>query len=334
MGGMIFAPQVLADSLAETAGYKSGLALSLVELCEHLPENREMIQASELGAVRIRSEEYDEIFYRLLHRIGHTSEQYDGDSTGIGLYHRYKDEHLAEYEGVIDIFLKVMPEVMRAAQKEGTKLLDPRPFLLACKGKYGQVGFEIALGKVNAMIRSQNLSPHTGHRYVEWSAPRELAELFAGGGIAPQVGRFIDQRFIDYLSNNDDALSQMHWRKFEELTAEYFHRDGYRVELGPGSNDDGVDVRVWRPGNDDSPHIIVQCKRQRAKVEKVIVKGLYADIEFEGADFGLIVTSSELSPGARSVVTARGYPIEEVNRGGLKQWLDQLRTPGTGIVRI
>lgn len=334
MGGMIFAPEVLADSLVETAGYKAGLALSLVELCEHLPEDRELIQASEQGFVRIRSEEYDEIFYRLLHRIGHTAEQYDGDSTGIGLYLRYKDKHLAEYEGVLQIFLQVMPEVMREAQLAGTKVLDPRPFILACKEKYGRVGFEIAFGKVQAMIRSQNLSPHSGHRYVEWGERRDLADLFAGGTAAPEVGRFIDQRYIDYLSNNEGALSDMHWRKFEELTAEYFHRDGYRVELGPGSNDDGVDVRVWRPGSDDNPHIIVQCKRQKAKVEKVVVKGLHSDVDFEGAVFGLIVTSSELSPGARSVVSARGYPIEEVNRDGLRHWLEQLRTPGTGIVRI
>lgn len=334
MGAMVFAPEVLADSLAETAGYKAGLALSLAELCKHLPEDCELIQASEQGFVRIRSEEYDDIFYRLLHRIGHSAEQYDGDSTGIGLYHRYKDHHLAEYQGVLEIFIKVIPEAMRAAQHAGTKLLDPRPFVLACKEKYGQVGFEIALGKIQAMIKSQNLSPHSGHRYVDWVAPRKLAELFSGGSGAPEVGRFIDQRYIDYLSNNEVALSEMHWRKFEELTAEYFHRDGYRVELGPGSNDDGVDVRVWTPGNDDNPHIIVQCKRQKAKVEKVVVKGLHSDVEFEGADFGLIVTSSELSPGARSIATARGYRIGEVNRDSLRQWLEQLRTPGTGIVRI
>lgn len=334
MGGMIFYPSVLADNLSETAGYKAGLALSLSDLCSHLPEDRELILASEQGAVRVRSEDYDEIFYRLLHRIGYTVEQYDGDTTGVGLYHKYKEHHLAEYEGVLEIFLQIMPGIMQEAQQTGSKLLDPRPFVMACKRKYGWLGFEIAMGKVQAMISAQNLSPHSSHRYYEWGTRKELAELFAGTSEGPEVGRYIDQRFIDYLSQNDSALSMMHWRKFEELTAEYFHREGYRVELGPGSNDDGVDVRVWDPADDSKPNIIVQCKRQKAKVEKVVVKGLHADVEHEGAAYGLIVTTSELSPGARGVVAARGYPIEEVDRKGLRAWLTRLRTPGTGIVRI
>jgi restriction system protein len=85
---------------------------------------------------------------------------------------------------------------------------------------------------------------------------------------------------------------------------------------------------------EESPHILVQCKRQKAKVEKVVVKGLHADVSYESADYGLIVTTSELSPGARATIEARGYPIQEVDRSGLEKWLQTLRTPGTGIVRV
>ncbi len=131
-------------------------------------------------------------------------------------------------------------------------------------------------------------------------------------------------------------MPEMHWRKFEELAAEFFHREGYHVELGPGSNDDGVDVRIWQRNSEptDKPLCLVQCKRQKAKVNRVIVKGLYADVQYEGAEYGVIVTTSELSPAARSTVAARGYPIQEVEREGLKKWLSVLRTPGTGIVRL
>jgi restriction system protein len=129
----------------------------------------------------------------------------------------------------------------------------------------------------------------------------------------------------------------MHWRKFEELTAEYFKREGFNVELGPGSNDDGIDVRVWTPTQDmasDPPHMIIQCKRQKDKVEKVVVKGLYADVQFQNAECGLIVTTSELSPGAKKVISIRGYPIEEINNAGLRKWLTALQVPGSGIVRV
>lgn len=334
MGGMIFAPQVLADNLSETAGYKSGLALSLEELCAHLDEDREMIIASEQGYVRLRSEDYDELFYRLLHRIGHTQEQFNGDFTGVGLYHKYKDTHAEVYNGVLGLFVEIMPKMMEVTKREGTKTIDPRPVLEASRDKFGRVGLEIAMEKLQAIIKGQRLSPNSHLRYVEWKTRVSLEELFNGGNTPPEVGQFLDQRFIDYLQGNETKLPEMHWRKFEELTAEYFHREGYRVELGPGTNDDGVDVRVWKPDEDERPHLIVQCKRQKAKVEKVIVKGLYTDLDHEGATYGLVVTTSELSPGARTVISTRGYPIEEVNREGLTQWLQKLRTPGTGVVRI
>ena len=109
------------------------------------------------------------------------------------------------------------------------------------------------------------------------------------------------------------------------------------VELGPGRNDDGVDVRVWKDDqahSTDSPHFIIQCKRQKRKIEKIVVKGLYADVHFQKADYGLIVTSSELSPGAKDTISVRGYPIREVDGKAIRDWLDVLQKPGTGIVRV
>lgn len=50
-------------------------------------------------------------------------------------------------------------------------------------------------------------------------------------------GTFIDQRYLNNLSINTDKLDLMHWRQFEALTAEYFERKGYRVDIGSGRND-------------------------------------------------------------------------------------------------
>lgn len=74
-------------------------------------------------------------------------------------------------------------------------------------------------------------------------------------------------------------------------------------------------------------------ERQKAKVDKVIIKGLFADVHFEEAEYGVLVTTSELSPGARATIGARGYPIQAVERDGVMKWLQKLRTPGSGIVR-
>lgn len=338
MGAIIFDPQTLTDTLSETAGYKSGLALSVEEMCDHLSgsEFPDILRASEEHTVRLRSEEYAGLFYKLLHRIGYTAEEYDGDITGARLYHKYKDTALEQWTGVTDLFIKLWPKLVEATIAAGSKSLDPRPFIQAAFDKYGRVGLDMAMERLDVLDRGLHLNPHGGLRYVEWKNEVALASLFAGTNQAPQVGRFIDQRYIDYLSVNSDRLSDMHWRKFEELTGEFFHREGYQVELGPGSNDDGVDVRIWRPEQmvEESPHLLIQCKRQKAKVEKVVVKGLHADVSHESADYGLIVTTSELSPGARATIEARGYSIQEVDRSGLGKWLQVLRTPGTGIVRV
>lgn len=338
MGSVIFSPEVLADSLSETAGYKAGLALSVDELCDHLSDTEysDTIRASETQTVRLRAEEYETLFYKLLHRIGYTEDEYDGDITGVFLFHKYKDSALKEYQGVMDVFLEMWPLLAKEAVANGTKSIDPRPFIKACYEKFGHVGLGIAMEKVEALARGFNLSPHTGFRYTEWQNPLHLSSLFKRTPEEPEAGKYIDQRFIDYLSSNPQKLSEMHWRKFEELTAEFFFREGFQVQLGPGSNDDGVDVRIWMPAQSvsDKPHCLVQCKRQKSKVEKVIVKGLHADVTFEGAEYGLIVTTSELSPGSQKTIRARGYPIDEINRDGLNSWLTKLRTPGTGIVRV
>jgi restriction system protein len=181
------------------------------------------------------------------------------------------------------------------------------------------------------------LNPHGVLRYTEWTNVEKLDTLFSGGSNDPEYGQFIDQRFINYLYANPEKLGSIHWRKFEELTAEYFERNGFTVELGPGRNDDGVDVRIWKSNQEketESACCIIQCKREKKKIEKVVIKGLYADIEFEGAERGLLVTTAELSPGAKKTINARGYPIGEVNRVELHRWLQELHIPGTGIVRV
>ena len=340
MGGMLFDPETLVDSLSETAGYKAGLALSVEAMCDHLSDTRyaDLLRESEMHIVRIRSEDYEDLFFKLLHRIGYTTEEFNGDYTGISLVHKYRGtEKELIHARVTELLIEYWPRLIEEANKSGGRTIDPSPYLKACAQEFGKIGAEIAWERLEIINKGINLNPHASVRYTEWNSVEHLDSLFLGGGNKPEVGTFIDQRFINYLFANPDKLGEMHWRKFEELTAEYFNKAGYSVMLGPGQNDDGVDVRIWKEDQDqdaDAPLCIIQCKRQKQKVEKVIVKGLYSDIQFEKAQCGLLVTTSELSPGARKTIRVRGYPIEEVNRTQLKKWLTELHIPGAGIVRV
>ncbi|EFD66088.1 conserved hypothetical protein [Streptomyces lividans TK24] len=169
---------------------------------------------------------------------------------------------------------------------------------------------------------------------VVWRDSLALAELFDSESTTATYGKFFDQRFIDYLAANFDQIGEINWRKFEALTAEYFDRQGYEVELGAGRNDNGVDLRIWESGtrgDDSAPTIIVQCKREKQKIQKVVVKALAADVRWEGAEQGLLVATADWLLGAREVVKTRSYPVSEVNRTALKEWLIGMRTSGSGL---
>jgi restriction system protein len=338
MGGIIFKKGELADTLAETAGYKAGLALSFKDLHDHLSDADypTLLRASEKRWIRLRSEEYEALFHKLLHRIGYTETEFDGDYAGIGVYHRYKRTALREYMKVYSLLTKRLEEWVHDKARPRGSSLDTADFLQTCAKRWGRTGLDIGYELLRNLSMALLTSPYSQQRFVEWRDPVRLEWLFGGSKATPEKGRFIDQRFIDYLSVNESRLAEIHWRKLEQFVAEFFENAGCRVDLGPGRGDDGVDVRVWRPASDASiqPLCLVQCKRQRAKVGKVTVKGLHADVQFEKARFGVVVTTSELSPGARTTIVARGYPIVEVNQPALRRWLKALRTPGTGIIRV
>ena len=79
--------------------------------------------------------------------------------------------------------------------------------------------------------------------------PVALTSLFESERL-PVGSDFFDQRFVNYLSGRPELLKEVNWRQFEGLTAEWLARNGYKVELGPGRGDGGVDVRAWNAGAD------------------------------------------------------------------------------------
>jgi restriction system protein len=207
--------------------------------------------------------------------------------------------------------------------------MDISPILVRVAKEFGVPGLNVYEKFVALLHDHIHGSIFSQFRRSEWSNIEELANLFHDESLAPAHGVFLDQRFIDYLERNDGALDAMQWRKFEGLAGEYFAREGYRVDMGSGRADGGVDLRVWRDSQagDIAPTILVQCKRQKAKVPQVIVKALYADVLNEKAESGLIVTTSTLEPGAETVRVTRGYPIRAADRSTLRTWLEDLRTP-------
>lgn len=337
VGSITFEKGHFADHLHELIGYKSGIAASVEHMCDLLSGTGydDNISNSETYGLRIRSEEYESLYYELLHKVGVTEKPFNGMFEVLQISREIEKAGGMEFAIAIqDIYQKHIGLEMERALLEGKKSLDPSSMMKEAAERFGKPGLDAITQLIYAYADLSNHSPHTALRFHQWNNVLNIDDLFKEYQPVVSEGTFLDQRFLDYLSVNADKIGEIHWRKFEELTAECFSKFGYSVDLGPGSNDDGVDVRVWNDDKRGAPKYIIQCKRTKSKIEKVTIKGLYADIVHEGSELGILVTSSEFSIGARKTISARRYPIEEVNGGKIKTWLSKLRTPGSGIVRL
>lgn len=335
--GSIWTPtNEFAAFFGEQVGLKSGLALTRDELISHIGESDPIASAISSVSddiVRLRADEVEDAFHRVLFRLG----RLDGEFVGHGptlLHFKYHAD--AEKSSYLQQVLALLGDLhFNGGKKSLSDGFDKEYFFEKVSSGLPSGATPIAAELISLIELSERASPWRWYpdRQVAWKDTVDLEDLFSSESLDATHGTFFDQRFIDYLSANFDRIDSINWRKFEGLAAEFFVRSGYAVNVGPGRNDGGVDVRAWKPGSTptDPLLILIQCKRQKEKVGKTVVKALWADVVDENAASGLVVTSSALAPGADTVRRARSYPIDVADRAILKNWLSQLKTPGTGI---
>jgi restriction system protein len=297
----------LIPSISEIVGYKSGLALTRQELLDSIAgeDTARLVSESDCTLVTLRGEEFWGILIDILYHIGNiASPNYEWPTDELFRKYRRDSRRRKIARQVVNLFIDFMSSPSER-QKSGP--VDTARFLVLVAETHGVAGVRIAFEFLRIVRNFLHLDPSTRFRNVDWKDTAQLSDLFKSESLTTQYGEFFDQRYVNYLSANFDAVDKINWRKFEGLTGEFFARHGFNVNLGPGRNDGSIDVRVWRQGADGStpPAILVQCKREKRKVNKVVVKALYADIINERAESGLIVTSTALSPGAEKVCRAR-----------------------------
>ena len=326
MGTIRFRRAAFLGCVSETVGYKSGLTLTRQDLISHAEEDdRDLFEGPDDDELPIWSEEFEELITGFLYAVGNIRSPHVLHPV-VAIFKRFKRDR--EARELVSPVLDLIPETVVPVPD---KPVDLGPFVSAALDKYGPVGFKIAMEYVKAIELFIHVNPWSAFRQRNWKDAAELKDLFESESLQTQYGRFLDQRYIDYLAQNIDLIGEINWRKFEGLTAEFFGREGYHVELGPGRNDDGIDVRLWRDTNDGPPTLLVQSKRQQDKIDKMVVKSLFADVEHYKAGSGLIVTTSSFSRGARQVCVARNYPIREANRDTVSKWIKGMRTPNSGV---
>lgn len=335
MGAIWFRGREFITALSERVGFKTGLAVDEERLRALVHEigYGDFWPEEDDSVLRIRAEEFEELFAGLLYRLGAGPPQrVIAPIFQVRQYVSGDPEREAAFETLSPRFLEFMKEAI-ANGTPGTSI-DPSGFIEESAASHGEAGREVAALLVVSVNEKLVQSPFNSIRRVEWKDIRELDELFASERLASPHGEYFDQRFVNFLAENFDEIDQINWRQFEGLAAEFFGRLGFSVRLGPGRGDDGVDIRLWpsdAAAEELPAAILVQCKRERRKISKTVVKALWADVQAEDAKSGLVVTTSALSPGAQEVRTARGYDIGEADRDTLRQWVEEMRTPGTGV---
>lgn len=331
MAGIWVTGGQLVGIMAELIGTKLGLAVTSEDLAKAVRE-RDLsdLWPDEYDALyRYRSEGLEHLALVLLDAFGDPEADHVRRSP---LITRLMITEFGDDPEVWEVFDKTLERLRLLTDTPIGKVIDPRPLLDGIADEHGPRGGLLAarlLQEINARVFT---SPWTTVTRQDFDSVIPLRDLFASEELPIALGMFFDQRFIDFLHANLDEVGAMHWRQFEGLVAERLHRSGLHVELGPGRNDEGVDIRAWdsEPRSGGPALLLVQCKRTSAKVDRVVVKALAADVMYEGAARGLVATTSAWSPGARATVQARGYPVDEANRDTIRNWLHAMRTIGSG----
>ncbi|MCC9307471.1 restriction endonuclease [Kitasatospora sp. RB6PN24] len=98
--------------------------------------------------------------------------------------------------------------------------------------------------------------------------------------------------------DEDPDLHEMDPIEFEHLIAELFRARGLRAQTTTRSGDEGVDVLAEDPDPVTGGRIVIQVKRYRHTVPPAAVRDLDATMRRNGANRGILVTTSGFGPGS------------------------------------
>ena len=139
------------------------------------------------------------------------------------------------------------------------------------------------------------------------------------------VGRRWRRRPPRVRNRRDDALANLDPYEFERVVAEYYRREGYKVEHcgGSGRFDGGIDLKMHR----DSEYVIVQCKRENAyQVTHNVGHELLGVLLTEKADRAIVVNTGEFTPYAIETAT-REPRLELIDGDRLREMLPEYAQP-------
>jgi len=157
------------------------------------------------------------------------------------------------------------------------------------------------------------------------------ARLHSLAAVAPLLAmsredrRFVQSREVVATIEEGDNLAAMDWEDFEHLIRELFEQEfaasGSEVKVTQASRDGGVDAVIFDPDPLHGGKTVIQAKRYTNTVGVSAVRDLYGTMMNEGANKGILVTTSDYGPDAYEF--AKGKPMVLLTGGNLLHLLAQ-----------
>lgn len=194
---------------------------------------------------------------------------------------------------------------------------------------------------LNDFIREHKLDAPQGSATIKWSilddAPDVTVQAILTFGEKTSEGRLIEgvgivwDEIIRLITDNPEEIYKIDPRKFEELIAGAYFKEGYEVELTPRSNDKGRDIVATRHGI-GSIRIFDQVKRYKITrpVTAEEVRALAGVISMAGnVSKGIITTTSTFAPNLLNdsdIARLVPHRLELKPKDVLIPWLQGLRS--------
>jgi restriction system protein len=189
------------------------------------------------------------------------------------------------------------------------------PFLISVRVSK-QTFSELDISMVDKNVCLRNLGARVSPRPYEVQPVKPIVEF-----------DMVDKRFIeqdDLLGSLIDKpnIYEMNPFDFENLVSNLFGKMGLETKLTRSSKDGGVDVVAFDLRPVLGGKVVIQAKRYKNVVGVSAVRDLYGTMMNEGANKGILVTTSGYGPDAFEF--SKDKPIELIDGGQLLYMLQQV----------